>query len=378
MQPSLSTLISHALIAFTIEFDNEFERQMPHRTTDYGLMHNGIDSHPRGAPWLVSLAMYLNFMRFVHDQGVSLGEIQSRAGVSRERMRMLLAGMARWGYILVEADARGVRSKAPRSNQLIRPTAAGRRARDLWQSLFEVIEERWRARFGSPEVNDLRASLAQFILHFDHDLPDFMPVLGYGLSAEIPDTANQPSAPPVREPALTLPLPSLLSKALLAFTVEFERDSPLSLAMCANFLRVLDETGVRSRDLPRLSGVAKDAVKNQIGFLERNKLAVVEAEAQMKSAKVVRLTTRGLAAKLAYLRRARVIEEGWRARFGEDAIRHLRQVLGRLVGDGSARNSPLFLGLEAYADGWRAAMPKPETLPHYPLVLHRGGFPDGS
>ena len=29
-------------------------------------------------------------------------------------------------------------------------------------------------------------------------------------------------------------------------------------------------------------------------------------------------------------------------------------------------------------DGWRAAVPKPETLPHYPMLLHRGGFPDGS
>lgn len=28
--------------------------------------------------------------------------------------------------------------------------------------------------------------------------------------------------------------------------------------------------------------------------------------------------------------------------------------------------------------GWRASVRKPDTLPRYPIVLHRGGFPDGS
>jgi hypothetical protein len=32
----LTALLSQVLVAFTIEFDNEFERQMPHRTTRHG------------------------------------------------------------------------------------------------------------------------------------------------------------------------------------------------------------------------------------------------------------------------------------------------------------------------------------------------------
>jgi hypothetical protein len=40
--------------------------------------------------------------------------------------------------------------------------------------------------------------------------------------------------------------------------------------------------------------------------------------------------------------------------------------------------SPLFRGLEPYPDGWRASLRRPNTLPHYPMILHRGGFPDGS
>jgi len=65
-----------------------------------------------------------------------------------------------------------------------------------------------------------------------------------------------------------------------------------------------------------------------------------------------------------------VIEERWNSRLGED-VAELRDVLTRLAGD-------LLLGLEPYPNGWRASVPKPAVLPHYPMVLHRGGFPDGS
>ena len=33
---------------------------------------------------------------------------------------------------------------------------------------------------------------------------------------------------------------------------------------------------------------------------------------------------------------------------------------------------------EPYPDNWRASVRRPATLPHFPMVLHRGGYPDGS
>jgi hypothetical protein len=39
---------------------------------------------------------------------------------------------------------------------------------------------------------------------------------------------------------------------------------------------------------------------------------------------------------------------------------------------------PLFGGLEPYPDNWRALVRRPDVLPHFPMVLHRGGYPDGS
>ncbi len=67
-----------------------------------------------------------------------------------------------------------------------------------------------------------------------------------------------------------------------------------------------------------------------------------------------------------------MIEDGWRTRFGHDNIRALRELLERMAGE------PLFRGLQPYPDGWRSSVRKPHTLPHFPMVLHRGGFPDGS
>lgn len=38
----------------------------------------------------------------------------------------------------------------------------------------------------------------------------------------------------------------------------------------------------------------------------------------------------------------------------------------------------LFGGLEPYPGNWRASVRRPATLPYFPVVLHRGGYPDGS
>jgi DNA-binding MarR family transcriptional regulator len=176
----------------------------------------------------------------------------------------------------------------------------------------------------------------------------------------------------------SLRLPTLLSRVLLAFTLEFERESEVSLAISANVLRLIGEEGVRVRDLPRLSGVSKEAIAMAAGFLVKRRFVVVEPDPAASRTKVVRLTAKGRAAQAEYLQLLDTIEKRWQARFGEDAIRSLREPLEQLVGEPTARTSPLFHGLDPYPEGWRASVRRPDTLPHYPMVLHRGGYPDGS
>jgi DNA-binding MarR family transcriptional regulator len=360
----LSALLSHALVAFTIEFDNEAEHQMAHRTTKQG--PSGGSLH---APWLVSLVMWSNCMRFVGEKGVRVGELEDIA-----RTTTNLNGMERWGYIVVEPDPANKRPKPPRSDWLIRAMPAGRKAQEIWRPLFGVIEKRWQARFGNDEIDQLRESLWALISRIDVELPDCLPILGYGLWSRGPDHERRASAK--REGGLaSLPLAALLSQVLLAFAIEFERESDLSLAISANVVRILDEKGVRVRDLPLLSGVSKEAISVALGVLRKKRMAVLETDDR---AKIARLTAVGREAQNAYRKPLGIIEERWQVRFGEDAVRTLGEALERLAGGGTAETSLLFGGLEPYPDGWRASIRKPETLPHYPMVLHRGGFPDGS
>jgi hypothetical protein len=113
-----------------------------------------------------------------------------------------------------------------------------------------------------------------------------------------------------------------------------------------------------------LTGVSKESIATAMGILRKKGIAVVEKN-------VACLTPKGREAQDAWRQRIGHIEERWQASFGEDTIRTLRDLLGRFAGE-------LFRGLAPYPDGWRASVRKPETLPHYPMVLHRGGFPDGS
>ena len=354
----LPTLLSHALVAFTIEFDNEFEHRMPHRTTRHG--------GSRGGPWLASMAMWSTCMRFVPEEGVSVGKLQELA-----RTGTNLHGMERWGYVVIAPDPAGKRAKPPRSQWVIRATVKGRMAQQVWRPLFDVIENRWQERFGKDVIGRLRESLGALAGQMDADLPDCMPILGYGLVGITPEKKRLTLAKPENKSASSLSLPAQFSRVLVAFAVEFERESEVSFAICANVLRLATQEGVRVRDLPRLAAVSKEAIATALSFLEKRGYAVVRSESAGRRVKVLELTAQGRHAQDAYRRLVQAIEERWETSFPKGSIGGLRDILGGLNGE-------LFRGLEPYPEGWRASVPKPDGLPHYPMVLHRGGFPDGS
>jgi hypothetical protein len=170
-------------------------------------------------------------------------------------------------------------------------------------------------------------------------------------------------------------LAALLSQALLAFTLEYEAESDLSLPLGANVVRVLSAAGLPLRDLPGRSGVSKEAATAAVNFLQRGGYVVTD------NAKVVKLTERGLVAQATHARLAKTVETRWRKRLGADFDRLTKALItGR----------QLALGLRPYPDGWRASrnpyrarteamLADPAAaLPRYPMVLPRGGYPDGS
>lgn len=369
----LSTLLSQPLVAYTIELDNEFER----RFAESG-------EHARVA----SVVMWSNFLRFVGD-GIEVGALPEAAGLPKVRMLSVVGGMERWRYVFVApASARAPpkvkrdgwgSGRALRNEWVVRPTSAGRKAQEIWPVLFDEVDTRWAERFGVAAVGRLRRSLRTVVDRLDVDLPELVPIvagsdgMAAGFSPREEGTAGARRGDH---------LASLLSGVLLAYTLDFERESELSLPLSSNFARVLDEKGVLVGELPRVAGISKEATSMALTFLTRaGYVLVTGASAPTKRARV---TATGREVQKDARRRHVEVERAWRTRFGAGDVDRLRSSLE------TARNHrELSRGLQPHPGGWRASKPYLErtqamvddprsALPHYPMVLHRGGWPDGS
>jgi hypothetical protein len=241
LRPALPTALSQALIAFTIEFDNEFEHRIEHHTGNRA--GQGV--------WLTSMVMWSNFMRLIPADGVALDEVKANGRITN------LGGLQRWGYISVSPEDKTVRLKP-----------GGRRAQEVWRPLAAEIEQRWRERFGDAAIDELRVALSSVA---DPALPLYLPVLRYADGVRAGHVRGVPGA-------VAEDLAALLSQALLAFTLEYEEESALSLAISADVVRVLTADGVSVRDVPTLSGVSKEAITAAVGFLQRHGYVAVEPD----------------------------------------------------------------------------------------------------
>ncbi len=360
------TLLSQPLVAFTIELDNEYAHRSAHRTT----LQRRTGAPNRG-PWLTSFAMYANCLQFLGEAPMPVRELERLA-----RSFTNLDGMRRWGYIKLSPPPDRPNSKRPNEGWLMELTPAGRMSRESWRPLPQLVEQRWRDRFGTDEVSSLRAVLGEVNQGLDLAYPDFMPILTYGLFTRGPGPRVERPMPPASEAPLSTdsPLTALLSRPLCAFAYEFERHSPLSLAISANLLPVLDESGIRNRDLPQRTGVSKESIAMAVGILKKAGLVEVGSGA----AKAVRLTPRGIAAQRDALQLLAQVENRWIDHFGKPTIQRLRGVLEGFVHKSHDGSALLLQGLKPYPGSWRASLPEVQTLPRFPMVLHRGGYPDGS
>ncbi len=362
----LSALLSQTYVAFVIEFDNEFERQVPHRTTNYG----STPGFPR-APWLVSMAMWVRFMRHIPFEGVSAANLQAHLAISKKGLNTWLKRLGKgWGYLEISDPDPVGSAKHASLRAIIRPTLGGRKAIAVWQTLMPAIEGRWRERFGNQTVDRLENVLRTFVRRLDPAVPAHFPVLEYedrkSLAARI--------QLPVRE----FLLPELLAKALLAFAAEFDSLSQASLAVCANVLRVTPDVGIPVRDLPRLACLSMFGTQDMLRQLVRKRLGAVGSDSSGSRQKLLMLTPKSRLARDRYLSLAANIEKTWRERFGEDTVNPVRTSLESIVQNPDGTESGLLRGLTPYPDGWRAHLAPLKGLPHFPVVSHRGGFPDGS
>ncbi len=367
----LSTLLSQVLVAQTIELDNEFEQR---------LADSGESAR------VTSVVMWSNFLRFVGD-GVTVGELTEAAGLPKPRVLSTLGGMERWRYVFVAPSTAGRPTKdrrdgygsarGLRSEWIVRPTPAGRATQEIRPALFDEIEQRWDRRFGPDAVVELRRALRAVVDRIDVDLPHYVPILA-GQDGMVAGFEPRPrSGRPVPSQ-----LTAELAQALLAYTLDFEAQSELSLALAADFVRVLGERGMLVRDVPDAGGVSKEATAMALGYL--TKAGYVTVEGSTAATRTSRLTASGSDAQARIPRVHDLVDAAWSERFGAEAVDGLRAALERVL-----EHATLVEGLRPPAAGWRASKPylarttalleNPRAmLPHYPLVLHRGGWPDGS
>jgi hypothetical protein len=355
MRVPLSTLLSQALVAFTIEVDNAFEQRMPHCTTA------SIKAKvPTRGPWLTSYAMWANFLQYVPPDGIDVREVARLGRSTAEITHVMAGGLHRWGYVQLSGSTR---------KGTVRPNADGLRAQQTWAPLAAEVEQRWEDRFGADAVGALRGALRTVESERGADLPEYLPIARYGpgLVVELGDERH------VDERAGTGPLLTSLARVLLACTIDVEArpEATVSLPFAANLLRVLDAGApVLERDLPRVSGTSKEGHASMLGAAAKQGL--VERIAKPKS---VRLTAAGQAARQRVVAAQRAVEAGW----GPTHVDPIVDALTPIVGDGSLPGSPLAQGIVPAPPGtWRADVATPDTLPHHPMVLHRGGYPDGS
>jgi hypothetical protein len=133
-------------------------------------------------------------------------------------------------------------------------------------------------------------------------------------------------------------------------------------------MRVIDDQVVRLRDVPLLSGVSKEAAAMAASYLVRKRLA------EQRPERSVMLTAAG-----------RDALGDSRARADHRASPALRACLEAVV----SQRGALAEGLIPPDGGWRGQPPylaqtrrmladPAAALPWHPMVLHRGGWPDGS
>lgn len=316
------------------------------------------------------MAMWVRFMRHIPLEGIAFSELHSRLAISNKGLNTWLTRLGKWwGYLeIVELDQTSS-SKRISPGATVRPTAGGKRAISVWQTLMPMIEARWRERFGNQTVDGLEEALTSLAIRLDPALPAYFPVLEYE------DRKSRTAR--ARLPARDYALPELLAKVLLAFAAEFDSQSHASLSMCANVLRVTPDAGMRVRDLPAQAGLSADGAKDALRQIAYERLGAVRTEPGGRL-KVLTLTPKGQLAREGYLPLSASIEKDWKRRLGEERLNPLRRSLESIVPSRGDTSSPLLRGLTPYPDGWRAQLPPIEGLPHFPMESHRGGFPDGS
>ena len=293
-----------------------------------------------------SLGVWSNVLRPFDGDALDPRDLGRRGVISRRAVRALMRDLERLEWLAVGKPARG--------QTLQRLTVTGRRARVAGARLAETAERRFAVRFGARRTMALRGALAAVVAQFEIELPWCL--TGYGLADSSltggSHVSEQPGPP--RIPAhgadwpvvlrdcstdvTRLPLSALLSKALAAFGIDYERGMRghgTGIDFVANFLRFVGDDGVELKTASAMGGVTG----NGRSALERHFVVVAEPATTRGQTRKVYPTPKGRQARDAYPFLVRKTEQDWCDRYGEAVVR-LRAMLESMDFDARLPNFP--------------------------------------
>ena len=276
-----------------------------------------------------SLLLWSSLLRFASDEAVAVRDLPSLARLSRRAVRASIGTWEQRGVIVLDGKT-------------VTLTPEGQALREEWRSRLEAAEQRWRTRLGRARTDALRHLLPALVARFDLELPHYPTPYGpsdpritggtYAPAKEGPPripARGQDWLPVPRErvddnakgAVASLPLPALVSQALIAFTIDYEsRSAPLPFV--ANLLRGIPDAGVPLSATPpmfAITGTGKSGLERH-GFVTVSKRGVVKLTAISRR---VRDAHDGLVAG---------IEAQWRDRYGDDTVTAVRAALEAVVG----------------------------------------------
>jgi hypothetical protein len=263
----------------------------------------------------LSLVIWLNMLQFLADGPVSVRTLALRGLTTEAGVTAGLGCLERWGFVALQPGRRaGFGSgRGIRADWLVQLTASGETAVTLWPKLTVDIDARWSKRFGD-DASNLRHALEAIEHQVDLELPQGLPMALLKLPK---------FGPRISAVEAGLPLPVLLSRVLLAFALDFERESQTPISLCANAIRVLSDEPIPETEIPKRTGCSEETAG--IGW-QLKPYIVIERDPARGRGKLVRLSEAGIVAQQDYYRRARDVENEWKKCFG-GATKKLRESL---------------------------------------------------
>lgn len=307
----LPVLLSHALSAFDADYKNCSASQMP------------------------SLPVWANALRVLDSNGIPQRDIEQKAVTSTRTRKVVVKQCMTLGWIELQKQG------SPRPTSLALLTKSGEQVKLNGASRVRDVEEDW-ARNNPKTYRKLRSALQDVVSNIDLEYPYF--ISGYGPADDsltgglyVPQETGSSQIPahgmewPVvfrdkNERIDSIPLFGLLSQTLTNFALDYERNRLGSLGHVLKLYRHVGNEGVALGNVRKIGKITGGGAS----LHERHMNVVLEPGKPTNDSRLVYLTPKARRARDSYPTLVRVVEEGWKDRFGESGIKGLRTVLEEL------------------------------------------------